>query len=55
MSWPKDGDESKVESRVKRLKEMGFQGQLESMKEDASLNVKDRVMQALKHFSPYDK
>mmetsp|Transcript_7199 Transcript_7199/g.18392 ORF Transcript_7199/g.18392 Transcript_7199/m.18392 type:complete len:538 (+) Transcript_7199:639-2252(+) len=55
LSWPKDGDESKVESRVKRLKEMGFQGQLESMKEDASLNVKDRVMQALKHFSPYDK
>jgi hypothetical protein len=44
-----------AKDRVERLKQMGFQVQLESMMEDKCLNVKDRVMEAAKCIKKYSK
>ena len=44
-----------AKDRVERLKQMGFQVQLESMVEDKCLNVKDRVMEAAKCIKKYSK
>merc|ERR1711977_294885 len=48
LTWQDGADNAGVASRIERLKQMGFESQLESMVEDTSLNVKDRVMEALK-------
>jgi len=50
-----DGSWPLVKSRIDRLRQLGFEAQLESMKEDTSLNVKDRVMGALKSMRRYDE
>lgn len=49
LTW-RDSDEAAVKNRVECLKHMGFESQLETMVEDPSLNVKDRVTEALKNF-----
>ena len=48
LTWQDAEDEASVRSRQLRLTQMGFEAQLESMLEDSSLNVKDRVLAALR-------
>ena len=53
LTWQdgEDEQEQSAKNRIERLKQLGFEAQLESMMEDSSLNVKDRVMEALRHFN----
>ena len=56
LTWQDEiKDEAPAKGRVERLRQMGFQAQMESMLEDTSLNVKDRVTEALKQFKKHSK
>jgi len=50
LTWKDADDEASAKARIERLRQMGFEDQLESMKDDSSLDVKDRVVEALRSF-----